>query len=82
MAELHWHRSMTKEKLDDAKEAATEESAAWKAADTAIENAEQSITLLKDDTNPQTKEKIANNTRDSEIEDLEQEIEKQKESRI
>ena len=61
-----------KKKLDDAKEAATEESAAWKAADTAIENAEQSITLLKDDTNPQTKEKIANNTRDSEIEDLEQ----------
>ena len=67
-----------KKKLDDAREAAAEESTAWKAADTAIENAEQSITLLKDDTNPQTKEKIANNTRDSEIEDLEQEIEKQK----
>ena len=67
-----------KKKLDDARQAAAEESTAWKAADTAIENAEQSITLLKDDTNPQTKEKIANNTRDSEIEDLEQEIEKQK----
>ncbi len=67
-----------KKKLDDAKEAATEESAAWKAADTAIDNANQSITLLNDDTNPQTKEKIANGTRDSEIEDLEQEIEKQK----
>ena len=67
-----------KKKLDDAKESATEESAAWKAADTAIDNANQSITLLNDDTNPQTKEKIANGTRDSEIEDLEQEIEKQK----
>ena len=67
-----------KKKLDDAKDAATEESAAWKAADTAIENAEQSITLLQDDTIPETKEKIANGTRDSEIEDLQQEIEKQK----
>ncbi len=67
-----------KKKLDDAKEAATEESAAWKAADTVIENAEQSITLLQDDTIPETKEKIANGTRDSEIESLEQEIEKQK----
>ena len=67
-----------KKKLDDAKEAATEESAAWKAADTAIENAEQSITLLQDDTIPETKDKIANGTRDSEIESLEQEIEKQK----
>ena len=67
-----------KKKLDDANDAATEESTAWKAADTAIENAEQSITLLQDDTIPETKEKIANDTRDSEIEDLQQEIEKQK----
>ena len=47
-----------KKKLDDAKEAATEESAAWIAADEAIKNAEQSISLLQDDSNPQTKEKI------------------------
>jgi len=67
-----------KKKLDDAKEAATEESAAWRAADTAIENAEQSISLLQDDSNPQTKEKIENDTRDSEIKDLRDEIEKQK----
>ena len=67
-----------KKKLDDAKEAATEESAAWKAADTAIENAEQSISLLQDDSNPQTKDKIENDTRDSEIKDLRDEIEKQK----
>ena len=67
-----------KKKLDDAKEAATEESTAWKAADTAIENAEQSISLLQDDSNPQTKEKIENDTRDSEIQDLRDEIEKQK----
>ena len=67
-----------KKKLDDAREAATEESTAWKAADNAIKNAEQSITLLQDDTIPETKEKIANGTRDSEIDDLEQEIEKQK----
>ena len=67
-----------KKKLEDAKDAATEESAAWKAADTAIENAQQNITLLQDDTLPETKEKIANGTRDSEIEDLQQEIEKQK----
>ena len=67
-----------KKKLDDAKEAATEESTAWKAANTVIENAEQSITLLQDDTIPETKEKIANGTRDAEVENLEQEIEKQK----
>ena len=31
MAEQHWHRLIDKKKkLDDAKEAATEESAAWK----------------------------------------------------
>ena len=67
-----------KKKLDDAKEAAVEESAAWNAADEAIKNAEQSISLLQDDSNPQTKEKIENDTRDSEIQDLRDEIEKQK----
>ena len=41
-----------KKKLDDAREAATEESTAWKAADTAIKNAEESLTLYRDETNP------------------------------
>ena len=67
-----------KKKLDDAKESATEESTAWKAADTSIKSSEQSITLLRDDTNPETKEKKAAGTLDGEIEDLEQSIEKQK----
>ena len=67
-----------KKKLDDAKESATEESAAWKAADTSIKASEESITLLRDETNPETKEKKAAGTLDGEIEDLEQSIEKQK----
>ena len=67
-----------KKKLDDAKEAATEESAAWKAADTAIKDAEESLTLYKDETNPKTKEKTADGTLDAAIEDLEQTIEEQK----
>ena len=46
-----------KKKLDDAKEDATEESAAWKAADTAIKDAEETLTLYRDETNPKTKEK-------------------------
>ena len=67
-----------KKKLDDAKESATEESAAWKAADISIKASEESITLLRDETNPETKEKKAAGTLDGEIEDLEQSIEKQK----
>ena len=67
-----------KKKLDDAKESATEESTAWKAADTSIKSSEESLTLLRDETNPETKEKKANGTLDSTIEDLEQSIEKQK----
>jgi len=67
-----------KKKLDDAKEASTEESTAWKAADTAIENAEESLTLYRDETNPKTKEKKADGTLDAAIEDLEQTIEEQK----
>jgi uncharacterized protein (UPF0333 family) len=67
-----------KKKLDDAREAATDESTAWKAADTAIKNAEESLTLYRDETNPKTKEKKANGTLDSAIEDLEQTIEEQK----
>ena len=41
-------------------------------------NRDKELTNTIKQTNPQTKEKIANGTRDSEIEDLEQEIEKQK----
>ena len=67
-----------KKKLDDAKETAIEESAAWKAADTAIKNAEQSLTLYRDASNPKTKEKTADGTLDGAIEDLEQSIEEQK----
>ena len=67
-----------KKKLDDAKEAAIEESAAWKAADTAIKDAEESLALYRDETNPKTKEKIADGTLDASIEDLEQTIEEQK----
>ena len=67
-----------KKKRDDAKEAATEESAAWKAADTAIKDAEESLTLYRDETNPKTKEKTADGTLDAAIEDLEQTIEEQK----
>ena len=67
-----------KKKLDDAKEDATEESAAWKAADTAIKDAEETLTLYRDETNPKTKEKKADGTLDSAIEDLEQTIEEQK----
>ena len=67
-----------KKKLDDAKESATEESIAWKAADTSIKSSEESLTLLRDETNPETKEKKADGTLDSTIEDLEQSIEKQK----
>ena len=67
-----------KKKLDDAKESATEESTAWKAADTSIKSSEESLTLLRDETNPETKEKKANGTLDSTIKDLEQSIEKQK----
>jgi len=67
-----------KKKLDDAKESATEESTAWKAADTSIKSSEESLTLLRDETNPETKEKKAAGTLDSAIEDLEQSIEKQK----
>ncbi len=67
-----------KKKLDDAKEAATEESAAWKAADTAIKDAEESLALYRDETNPKTKEKTADGTLDAAIEDLEQTIEEQK----
>ena len=68
-----------KKKLDDAKEAATEESAAWKAADTAIKDAEESLALYRDETNPKTKEKTADGTLDAAIEDLEQTIEEKKE---
>ena len=67
-----------KKKLDDAKESAIEESIAWKAADTSIKSSEESLTLLRDETNPETKEKKADGTLDSTIEDLEQSIEKQK----
>jgi len=67
-----------KKKLDDAKESATEENTAWKAADTSIKSSEESLTLLRDETNPETKEKKANGTLDSTIKDLEQSIEKQK----
>ena len=67
-----------KKKLDDAKEDALEESAAWKAADTAIKDAEETLTLYKDETNPKTKEKKADGTLDAAIEDLEQTIEEQK----
>ncbi len=67
-----------KKKLDDAKESATEENAAWKAADNSIKASEESLTLLRDETNPETKEKKEAGTLDSEIEDLEQSIEKQK----
>lgn len=67
-----------KKKLDEANEAATEENAAWKAADASIEASEQSLSLLRDETNPETKEKKAAGTLDAEIEDLEQSIEKQK----
>ena len=67
-----------KKKLDDAKESSTEESTAWKAADTSIKSSEESLTLLRDETNPETKEKKALGTLDSAIEDLEQSIEKQK----
>ena len=67
-----------KKKLDDAKETAIEESTAWKAADTAIKNAEQSLTLYRDASNPKTKEKTADGTLDGAIEDLEQSIEEQK----
>ena len=67
-----------KKKLDDAKEAAIEESAAWKAADTAIKDAEESLALYRDETNPKTKEKTADGTLDASIEDLEQTIEEQK----
>ena len=67
-----------KKKLDDAKEDALEESAAWKAADTAIKNAEETLTLYRDETNPKTKEKKADGTLDAAIEDLEQTIEEQK----
>jgi hypothetical protein len=66
-----------KKKLDDAKETAIEENTAWKAADTAIKNAEQSLTLYRDATNPKTKEKTADGTLDGAIEDLEQSIEEQ-----
>ena len=67
-----------KKKLDDAKETAIEESTAWKAADTAIKNAEQSLTLYRDASNPKTKEKTADGTLDGAIEDLDQSIEEQK----
>ena len=67
-----------KKKLDDAKEDALEESVAWKAADTAIKNAEETLTLYRDETNPKTKEKKADGTLDAAIEDLEQTIEEQK----
>ena len=67
-----------KKRLDDAKESATEESTAWKAADTSIKASEESLILLRDETNPETKEKKAEGTLDGEIEDLEQSIEKQK----
>ncbi len=67
-----------KKKLDDVKESATEENTAWKAADTSIKSSEESLTLLRDDTNPETKEKKAAGTLESAIEDLEQSIEKQK----
>ena len=60
------------------KETAIEESTAWKAADTAIKNAEQSLTLYRDASNPKTKEKTADGTLDGAIEDLEQSIEEQK----
>ena len=53
-----------KKKLDDAKEDATEENAAWKAADTAIKDAEETLTLYRDETNPKTKEKKADGTLD------------------
>ena len=71
-----------KKRLDDAKEAAIEESAAWKAADTAIENAEESLTLYRDETNPKTKEKAADGTLDAAIENLEQTIEEQKRIKV
>jgi hypothetical protein len=67
-----------KKKLDDAKDAAIDESTAWKTADTAIKTAEQSLTLYRDATNPKTKEKKADGTLDGAIEDLEQTIEEQK----
>ena len=67
-----------KKKLDDAKDTAIEESTAWQAADTAIKNAEQSLTLYRDTSNPKTKEKTADGTLDGAIEDLEQSIEEQK----
>lgn len=56
----------------------TEKNAAWKAADNSIKASEESLTLLRDETNPETKEKKEAGTLDSEIEDLEQSIEKQK----
>ncbi len=67
---------------DEANEAATEENAAWKAADASIEASEQSLSLLRDETNPETKEKKAAGTLDAEIEDLEQSIEKQKRIKV
>ena len=68
-----------KKKLDDAKEAATEESAPLgKQLILLLKDAEQSLTLYRDETNPKTKEKTADGTLDAEIEDLEQTIEEQK----
>ena len=71
-----------KKKLDDARESATEESTAWKTADTAIKDAEESLTLYRDETNPKTKEKKADGTLDAAIEDLEQTIEEQKRIKV
>ena len=54
-----------KKEIRRCKEAATEESTAWKAADTAIKTLEESSNSYRDETNPKTKEKKANGTLDA-----------------
>jgi hypothetical protein len=68
-----------KKKLDDAKEAAIEENAAWQQAKELIEDYEIQIAILKDPTNPITAEKMkGTGVVELEIKDYEQKIEEQK----